>query len=123
MTRETAKRKIKGFPLALQAAAKEDIDNRAYITTELVPVFELESGYYQMTVNYKIRLADGYIYGKGMWAPVLRFHDGIFYVAFSSNDMNKTYLYRSEDLKGPWKRSEIKGFYHDLSMLFDDGKV
>ena len=66
---------------------------------------------------------DGYIYGKGMWAPVLRFHDGIFYVAFSSNDMNKTYLYRSEDLKGPWKRSEIKGFYHDLSMLFDDGKV
>ncbi len=64
MTRETAKRKIKGFPLALQAAAKEDIDNRAYITTELVPVFELESGYYQMTVNYKIRLADGYIYGK-----------------------------------------------------------
>ena len=66
---------------------------------------------------------DGYIYGKGMWAPVLRFHDGLFYVAFSSNDMNKTYLYRSEDLKGPWKRSEIKGFYHDLSMLFDDGKV
>lgn len=68
-------------------------------------------------------LEDGYIYGKGMWAPVLRFHDGIFYVAFSSNDMNKTYLYRSEDLKGPWKRSVIKGFYHDLSMLFDDGKV
>ena len=66
---------------------------------------------------------DGYIYGKGMWAPTLRFHDGIFYVAFSSNDMNKTYLYRSSDLKGPWKRSEIKGFYHDLSLLFDDGKA
>ena len=43
-------------------------------------------------------LGNGYIYGKGMWAPVLRFHDGIFYVAFSSNDMNKTYLYRSEVL-------------------------
>lgn len=69
------------------------------------------------------RLEDGCIYGKGMWAPVLRFHDGIFYVAFSSNDMNRTYLYRSEDLKGPWKRSVIEGFYHDLSMLFDDGKV
>ena len=66
---------------------------------------------------------DGYIYGKGMWAPVLRFHEGTFYVAFSSNDMDKTYLFRSESLAGPWKRSEIKGFYHDLSLLFDGGKA
>ena len=64
-----------------------------------------------------------HIYGKGMWAPTLRFNDGTFYVAFSSNDMNKTYLFRSSDLKGPWKRNEIKGFYHDLSLLFDDGKT
>lgn len=63
---------------------------------------------------------DAHIYGKGMWAPTLRLHDGTFYVAFSSNDMNKTYLFRSGDLKGPWKRNEIKGFYHDLSLLFDD---
>ena len=66
---------------------------------------------------------DAHIYGKGMWAPTLRFADGFFYVAFSSNDMNKTYLFRSEDLKGPWIRTEIEGFYHDLSLLFDDGKV
>ena len=66
---------------------------------------------------------DGYIYGKGMWAPTLRFHEGVFYFAFSSNDMNKTYLYRATDLKGPWKRNEIKGFYHDLSLLLDDGKA
>lgn len=66
MTRETAKRQIKGFPLQLQTLAKEDIDNRAYITTELVPVFELEDGYYQMTVNYRIKLEDGYIHGKAL---------------------------------------------------------
>ena len=66
MTRETAKRKIKGFPLSLQAIAREDIEKRDYVTTELVPVFELESGYYQMTVNYKIRLDDGYIFGKAL---------------------------------------------------------
>ncbi len=66
---------------------------------------------------------DAYIYGKGMWAPTLRFHDGTFYVAFSSNDMQKTYLYRSSNLKGPWSRNEIKGFYHDLSLLFDEGKT
>lgn len=64
MTRETAKRMIKGFPLKLKALAKEDIDARAYVSTELVPVFEIEDGYYQMTVNYKIKLDDGYIYGK-----------------------------------------------------------
>ncbi len=64
MTRETAKRKIKGFPLRLQSIAKEDIDKRAYINTEFVPIFELEDGYYQMTVNYKIKLSDGYIFGK-----------------------------------------------------------
>ena len=66
---------------------------------------------------------DLHIYGKGMWAPVLRFYEGTFYAAFSSNDMEKTYLFRSSDLKGPWKRSEIKGFYHDLSLLFDNGKA
>ena len=66
---------------------------------------------------------DLYIYGKGMWAPTLRFHEGTFYVAFSSNDMHKTYLFRAGDLKGPWKRSEIQGFYHDLSLLFDEGKA
>ncbi len=68
MTRETAKRKIRGFPLNRQSIAKKDIENRAYVTTELVPIFEIESGYYQMQVNYKIRLSDGYIYGK---APCL----------------------------------------------------
>ena len=66
---------------------------------------------------------DGYIYGKGMWAPALKSHDGTFYFAFSSNDMDKTYLFRSKDLKGPWERSEINGFYHDLSLLFDGGKA
>lgn len=66
MTRETAKRRIKGFPLKRQSVAREDIENRAYITVETVPVFEMEDGYYQMTVNYKIRLEDGYIYGKAL---------------------------------------------------------
>ena len=66
MTRETARKKIRGFPLRLQAIAKEDIDNRAYVTTEVVPVFEIEDGDYQMTVNYKVRLPDGYVYGKAL---------------------------------------------------------
>ena len=51
MTRETAKRRIKGFPFKLQSIAKEDIDERAYVSVETVPLFEMEDGYYQMTVN------------------------------------------------------------------------
>ncbi len=64
MTRETAKRKIRGFPLKLQSIAKEDIEKRAYVTINMVPFFEMEDGYFQMSVNYKIKVGDRYIYGK-----------------------------------------------------------
>lgn len=66
MTRETAKKKIRGFPLKLQSIAKEDIEKRAYKTIEIVPLFEMEDGFYQFTVNYKINLGDRYIYGKAL---------------------------------------------------------
>ena len=64
------------------------------------------------------------IYGKGMWAASLRYHNGKFYVSFVSNDTGKTYLYTSDKIEGPWHKSEIKGFFHDMSLLFDDdGKI
>ena len=63
---------------------------------------------------------DKYIYGKGMWAASLRYHKGTFYVVFVCNDTQKTYLYRADRIEGPWKKSEIRGFYHDCSLLFDD---
>jgi beta-xylosidase len=60
------------------------------------------------------------IYGKGMWAASIRYHKGTFYVCFVANDTQKTYLYQSEDIMGPWRKSYIEGFYHDSSLLFDD---
>ena len=63
------------------------------------------------------------IYGQGMWAASLRYHNGKFYVVFAANDTQKTYLYQSESIEGPWAKSEIEGFYHDNSLLFDDGRV
>lgn len=63
------------------------------------------------------------IYGKGMWAGSLRFHDGMFYVAFSCNDTKKTYIYRAPSAEGPWVRNDIEGFYYDLSLLFDGDRV
>lgn len=60
------------------------------------------------------------IYGKGMWAASLRYHNSLFYVTFVCNDTGKTYLYTSENIQGPWKKSVIPGFFHDMSILFDD---
>lgn len=60
------------------------------------------------------------IYGRGMWAASLRYHDGTFYVCFVANDTGKTYLYSAKEITGPWNKQNIEGFYHDSSLLFDD---
>ncbi len=60
------------------------------------------------------------IYGKGMWAASLRYHNHTFYLCFVANDTGKTYLYHTKDILGPWEKQEIEGFYHDSSLLFDD---
>jgi len=66
------------------------------------------------------------VYGKGMWAATIRYFEGIFYILFVCNDTQKTYLYRSNQIDGPWEKSYVEGFYHDASLLFDvqekDGK-
>lgn len=63
-------------------------------------------------------------YANGMWAPCLRYHNGVFHVIFIANDTHKTYHFTAESPEGPWKRSYIDGFYHDCSVLFDDdGRV
>lgn len=68
-------------------------------------------------------LENGNIYGKGMWAASIRYHEGKFYVIFVANDTHKTYLYTAEDTKGPWTKKVIEGFYHDNSLLFDEDKI
>lgn len=60
------------------------------------------------------------VYGKGMWAACIRHQNGKFYISFVANDTHKTYLFTSEKIEGPWQKSEIPGFYHDMSILFDD---
>lgn len=62
-------------------------------------------------------------YGQGMWAATLRYHEGMFYLVFVANDTGKTYLFRTKEIKGLWEKSEIEGFYHDCSLLFDEGRA
>ena len=68
------------------------------------------------------RLEGGNIYGKGIWAPCLRYHDGMFYVFTNINGAGLM-VYRSKSITGPWERNQLPG-RHDLSVLFDDdGKI
>jgi len=63
-------------------------------------------------------------YGRGSWASCLRYHDGTFYVAFAAYNTGKTYIFQTEDIEGSeWRKSVIDGVYHDMSILFDDGRV
>jgi xylan 1,4-beta-xylosidase len=58
-------------------------------------------------------------YGKGIWAPCFRFHDGTFYI-FSNVNGQTTQLFRAARPEGPWTRTPMKRSLHDLSVLFDD---
>lgn len=62
-------------------------------------------------------------YGCGMWAPSLRYHGGVFHICFVANDTHKTYLYRAQDIRGPWEKSCIEGFYHDPSLYFEEDRA
>jgi beta-xylosidase len=68
------------------------------------------------------RLEQGNIYGRGIWAPCIRYHDGMFYVFSNVNGVGLQ-VFRSTSAEGPWERNQLPG-RHDLSVLFDDdGKV
>ncbi|NLL47839.1 MAG: glycosyl hydrolase 43 family protein [Firmicutes bacterium] len=62
-------------------------------------------------------------YGKGSWASSLRLHDGVYYVVFSSQTENRTFVFQTRDIeRGPWQTYTLP-FLHDMSLLFDDGQV
>ena len=64
------------------------------------------------------------VYGHGMWAASLRYHNGRFYAVFIAHEWPRTFLFTAEGIGGPWKKRYIEGIYHDPSLLFDDdGRV
>jgi beta-xylosidase len=91
-----------------------DLVNWTFLTyaldrLDLGPSFRLEEGRNE--------------YGRGIWAPCLRHHKGVFYI-FSNVNGQTTQLFRATNPKGPWTRTPMKRSLHDLSVLFDDdGKV
>jgi beta-xylosidase len=68
------------------------------------------------------RLEGGNIYGRGIWAPCIRYHNGMFYI-FSNVNGAGLMVYRSKSIQGPWEWNKLPG-RHDMSVLFDDdGKI
>lgn len=72
----------------------------------------------------EFRLENGKtIYGGGIWAPSIRFHNGKFFI-FTNVNGRKTQVFSATDPSGPWTHWEMKRSLHDLSVLFDDdGKI
>ncbi|MBQ0073701.1 MAG: family 43 glycosylhydrolase [Prevotella sp.] len=63
------------------------------------------------------------IYGQGIWAPCIRYANGMFYL-YSNVNGKGLQCFTSKDIRGPWKHSNMKGKIYDLSVLFDDdGKI
>ncbi|CAH0352174.1 MAG: glycoside hydrolase 43 family protein [Sphingobium sp.] len=64
-------------------------------------------------------LAKGGAYRKGIYAPSLRYRDGVFYVAVTPVDQN-TRIYSARDPKGPWTHVELNKEAFDPALFFDD---
>lgn len=63
------------------------------------------------------------IYGQGIWAPCIRYANGMFYL-FSNVNGKGLQCFMSKDITGPWRHVNVNGDIYDLGVLFDDdGKI
>lgn len=98
-----------------------------------VPIMKSYDLVHWTTVNYVYRILeedDRYAlkngqddYAKGSWAASLRQdpETGWFFVAFTCNSTQKTYLFMTEDIEcGPWYRTTFPEMCYDNGMLFDE---
>lgn len=77
----------------------------------------------KLDLGPKYRLEGGRgIYGNGIWAPCIRYYNGMFYI-FCNVNGGGLQVYRSKTITGPWEHNILPN-RHDMSVLFDDdGKV
>ena len=74
----------------------------------------------QLDFGPAYRLENGQnIYGQGIWAPCIRYHNGTFYI-FSNINGQGLQIFSSRNPAGPWQHRSLDRGIHDLSVLFDD---
>ncbi len=83
-----------------------EIVNHVYDRLEIGDAFSLRNG--------------ANSYGAGQWASSLRFHEGTWYVAFNTNNLGGSFIYRTGDIDdGVWERTALGRAFHDPSLFFD----
>jgi beta-xylosidase len=71
----------------------------------------------------RYNMQGGTRYGLGSWAPSLRYHDGVFYVLFNTND-HGAFVSRATNVAGPWSMNALNVRLYDPGLFFeDDGSV
>jgi len=65
-------------------------------------------------------------YGKGVWAPCLRYHDGRFYIFYPDPDFG-IYVIEAKDFRGPWSAPRLllggRGLIDPAPLWDDDGQA
>ncbi|MBX6358471.1 MAG: glycoside hydrolase 43 family protein [Acidobacterium ailaaui] len=65
-------------------------------------------------------------YGRGVWAPAVRFHNGLFYVYFPTPDEG-IFVSTARSMKGPWSAPEVvisgPGWEDPCPFWDDDGRA
>jgi len=69
-------------------------------------------------------MVGGDSYGKGSWAPSIRYHNGMFYVLFTIPSKGPaagiTYVSRAKNPAGPWTINSLGANLYDPGLFFDD---
>ncbi len=63
-------------------------------------------------------------YGRGMWAGSIRHANDTFYICFSAQETDTTYICTAKNIEGPWEMAKLPEYRHHPCLLFDeDGRV
>ena len=65
------------------------------------------------------------LYGKGVWAPSIRWHDGRFYIFYGDPDQG-IYRLTAEQIEGPWEETLVMhgtGYIDPCPLWDEDGRV
>lgn len=95
-------------------------------STDLVNWKLVSYAYSTLTDNDNMNLENGkHAYGRGSWAPCIRYHKGIFYASTFSATSGKTHIFTTTDPENvPWKEISFSPSLHDNTLFFDDdGKI
>ncbi len=123
---------IRGFypdPSICEAEGKYYIACSSFQYLPGVPVFESEDLVnWKQVANALTRTTQVELHkvpsSGGVFAPTLRYHEGIFYMVTNNNTFGKNFYIYTDDIKGEWSEPifvDQEGI--DPSLLFDNGKV